>query len=154
MAQRRLVEVVISRAPPPGQRGAEADQERAGEQREDAGEVAVCWCVELDVDGVHRAVDERGDAEADRDRRAQPGAQPRERDDGSGTREQREQAGECVLAEADAGLAPEEGVVERVHDGDGHGDDEQQRFAAAMAVIEEHGASLDGVDSRVIGAGP
>jgi hypothetical protein len=59
-----------------------------------------------------------------------------------------------VLTEADAGLAPEEGVVERVHDGDGHGDGEQQRFTAAMAVIEEHGASVAPGALRVTRAGP
>jgi hypothetical protein len=82
-----------------------------------------------DVGDVQPAVDERETTERERQRRAQPGPQRGERGDGSDAGDDRDQAGEHVLADAETRAAVHERVVERVNEAQDRRDAEDQRLA-------------------------
>ena len=78
---------------------------------------------------VQHPVDGRERSEEQGERRTQRRPHQRERVDGTEPQYERDRGSERVLAEADTGLAMEEGVVERVDEGDGGRGAEDQRLA-------------------------
>ena len=118
-------------AVPPRDHGRESDQHDAGHGREHAGQVAAAEPVGVDVAHVHGAVDEREHAERERERGLQPGRSRAERDDRADPGGERDQPGEGVLAEAEAGPPVHERVVERVHEGQQGRDDEDPGHRAS-----------------------
>jgi hypothetical protein len=100
----------------PRDRGAEREQHQARRRRADAGEVAALRRVEADMDDMHRAVDQRRDAERHGQRGARTGPHTSEEEDGQCADRHRQQPGDRVLAEPDPGLATDERVVDRVQD--------------------------------------
>ena len=91
---------------------------------------------------VQHAVDGRERPEEQRDRRAHPRARVGERVDRAEAEDERERRGEHVLAEADARLAVEERVVERVDEGDAGGGAEDERLARATAHLRRRPLAL------------
>jgi hypothetical protein len=120
-------------AMPPGDRDRQADQHGPCAGREHTGHVAGRRPIERDVPHVEQAVDEREGPEAEAERCAQPRPQPRERHDAGDAGADRDHRSERVLAQADTSLAVHERVVERVHDHQRRGDDEDERLAGAVS---------------------
>jgi hypothetical protein len=107
----------------------EPDQHRTRGRGQRSGDVAVSGPVGREVHDVEQAIDEAQGTEGER----QPGAQPRPQegkgDDGHDARAHRYRRCESVLAQANAGLAVDEGVVERVHEQHTYRRDEDERLA-------------------------
>ena len=87
---------------------------------------------------MHRAVDAGQDAEAEGQRRLEPGPQEGEGEHAREAGGERERGGEDELARAQAGPAVDEGVVQRVQQDQRGAQRERQRLARAAA---DHGRS-------------
>ena len=132
----------------PQDRDGEPDQDEPGGEREHAGDVAVVGAVDADVLDVHRAVDHGERAEQERERGPQRRSTAAEREHGAGRAGDRDQRGERVLGEVDAGLAVQEGVVERVEDRDPDGRAEHGELGDAAAADRGHAATIPGAGAR------
>jgi hypothetical protein len=115
----------------PRDRDRQPDEHDARRRGENAGEIARRSSRARDVLDVQHAVDGRERPEEQGEGRAQPRTQPGEGVDGGEPEHERDRRGERVLTEADAGLAMEEGVVERVNEGDGGRGAEDECLARA-----------------------
>jgi hypothetical protein len=109
-------------------RDRQPDERGAGKRGQHARHVAGGEGVRPDVADVHRAVGETDRPERHGAERPQTGTQRREGGDRCEAGDQRYECRERVLAEADAGLAMQHGVVDRVHQQDADGGAERERL--------------------------
>jgi hypothetical protein len=112
-----------------GNRDRQSDQHRTRSRCEQSGQVARGRPGRDDVHDVEQAIDEGQGTERERQPGAQAGPQQRKSGDARHTGAQRDRRGRGVLAHAHPRLAVCERVVERVHEDQHRGDDEDERLA-------------------------
>src|SRR5829696_7863627 len=125
---------------------AKADEHDACRGGEDAGVVACRNAVHGDVLDVQRAVDDREDAEEERDRRAKAGPKPREDSDRSKAGREGDRRGERVLIPSHARLPVQKGVIDRMQEREGSSAPEGSRLPAPL-LREAHRYSQRGRSS-------